>query len=79
MRWAMFKGAFMGHFFTRELRVAKGSMAQGGNGTPACGKCGRNHSGVCRDGFTGCFKCGHNGHFVREFLKNRKGGGNGGQ
>ncbi|XP_049389050.1 uncharacterized protein LOC125853410 [Solanum stenotomum] len=34
--------------------------------------------GVCRDGSTSCFKCGHNGHFVREFPKNRKGGGNGG-
>ncbi|XP_049372885.1 uncharacterized protein LOC125837861 [Solanum verrucosum] len=54
------------------------SVAQRGNGTPACAKCGRNHPGACRDGSTGCFKCGQNSHFMRECPKNRHGGGNGG-
>ncbi|KAG5614829.1 hypothetical protein H5410_014653 [Solanum commersonii] len=39
-------------------------------------ECGRNHSGVCRDGSTGCFKCGHEGHFMKECPKNRHGDGN---
>ncbi|KAH0646255.1 hypothetical protein KY284_034139 [Solanum tuberosum] len=55
---------------------SQGSVAQGGNGTSAYAKCGRNHSGVCRDGSTGCFKCGHEGHFMKEFPKNRQGDGN---
>ncbi|KAG5590778.1 hypothetical protein H5410_041292 [Solanum commersonii] len=55
-----------------------GSVAQRGNGTPACAKCGRNHLGVCRDGSSGCFKCGQNGHFMEECPKNKQGGGNGG-
>jgi len=39
-------------------------------------KCGRSHSGVCHDGSTGCFKCGQNGHFMKECPKNRQGSGN---
>ncbi|XP_049364497.1 uncharacterized protein LOC125829297 [Solanum verrucosum] len=45
------------------------SIAQGGNGTPACAMCCRTHSGVCLDGSTGCFKCGKNGYFMKEFPK----------
>uniref|UniRef100_M1DKA8 Gag-pol protein n=1 Tax=Solanum tuberosum TaxID=4113 RepID=M1DKA8_SOLTU len=37
---------------------SQGSMEQGTTKIPACAKCGRNHSGMCRDGYTGCFKCG---------------------
>ncbi|KAH0676229.1 hypothetical protein KY285_024030 [Solanum tuberosum] len=44
---------------------SQGSKAQGGTKTPACAKCGRSHSGVCRDSSTSCFKCGQNGHFMR--------------
>lgn len=51
-------------------------MVQGGSKPPACTKCGRNHSGTCREGSTGCFKCGQNGHFMRECPKNKKGNGN---
>uniref|UniRef100_M1D9Y9 Retrotransposon gag protein n=1 Tax=Solanum tuberosum TaxID=4113 RepID=M1D9Y9_SOLTU len=57
---------------------SQGSMAQGGSKPPACAKCGRNHSGMCRDGSTGCFKCGQNSHFMRECPKNKQGNGNGG-
>ncbi|WMV30965.1 hypothetical protein MTR67_024350 [Solanum verrucosum] len=54
------------------------SMTQRGSKPPACAKCGRNHSGTCREGTTGCFKYGQNGHFMRECPKNKQGNGNGG-
>ncbi|KAK4726787.1 hypothetical protein R3W88_031704 [Solanum pinnatisectum] len=76
--WACFEEAFLGCYFPRELKEAKGNVAQRGSKPPACTKCGRNHSSTCREGFTGCFKCGQNGHFIREFSKNRYGNGNGG-
>ncbi|WMV46651.1 hypothetical protein MTR67_040036 [Solanum verrucosum] len=38
---------------------SQGSVAKRGSKHPACAKCGRSHSGVGRDGSTGCFKCGH--------------------
>ncbi|KAK4724056.1 hypothetical protein R3W88_026835 [Solanum pinnatisectum] len=43
---------------------------------PACAKCGRNHSGICREGSTGYFKCGQTRHFMRECPKNKHGNGN---
>lgn len=39
---------------------------------PTCYMCGRSHSVVCYDGFTSCFNCGHNGHFIRECTMKRK-------
>ncbi|KAK4716448.1 hypothetical protein R3W88_014786 [Solanum pinnatisectum] len=50
---------------------SQGSMAQGGSKPPACTKCGRDHSGTCREDSTSCFKCGQNGHFMREYLMNK--------
>ncbi|KAH0650238.1 hypothetical protein KY284_030150 [Solanum tuberosum] len=52
-----------------------GSVAQGSSKPPTCTKCGRNHSGICREGSIGCFKCGQNGHFMRECPKNTQGNG----
>ncbi|KAH0733004.1 hypothetical protein KY289_004192 [Solanum tuberosum] len=40
---------------------SQGSVAQGGNWTPTCAKCGKNHPGACRDDPTGCFKCSQEG------------------
>lgn len=51
-------------------------MAQRGSKPPACAKCGRNHSGTCREGSTGCVKCCQNGHLMRECPKNKQGNGN---
>ena len=48
----------------------------GGSKHPACAKYGRNHSGVCREGSTGCFKCGQTKHFMRNCPKNTQGSGN---
>lgn len=53
-------------------------MDQGGSESPACFKYGRNHSGTCCVGSTGCLKCGQNGHFMVECPNNKKGNGNGG-
>ncbi|KAH0646574.1 hypothetical protein KY284_034458 [Solanum tuberosum] len=44
--------------FRAKPAQSQGSVAQGGNWTPTCAMCGRNHPGACRDGSTGCFKCG---------------------
>ncbi|KAH0715889.1 hypothetical protein KY284_008794 [Solanum tuberosum] len=72
------KGEYNIQNYRAKPTYSHGSVAQGGSKPPACAKCGTNHSGTCREGSTGCFKCGQNGHFMRECLKNRQGNGNGG-
>ncbi|KAH0732763.1 hypothetical protein KY289_003951 [Solanum tuberosum] len=54
---------------------SQGSKAQRGTKTPGCAKCGRSHSGMCRDDSTSFFKCGQNGHFMRECPKSRQSNG----
>ncbi|XP_015087091.1 uncharacterized protein LOC107030255 [Solanum pennellii] len=75
--WACFEEAFLGRFFPQEQKEAKGSVAQGGSKPPACAKCGRNHSGICSEGSTVCFKCGQTEYFMKKCPKNKQGGGNG--
>ncbi|KAL5787467.1 hypothetical protein ACOSP7_004416 [Xanthoceras sorbifolium] len=33
---------------------------------PLCSRCGRNHTGECRQGIIGCFRCGQEGHFMKD-------------
>ncbi|KAH0758385.1 hypothetical protein KY290_021878 [Solanum tuberosum] len=62
--------------FRAKPAYSRGSMAQWGSKPPACVKCGRNHSGTCHEGSTGCFMCGQNGYFMRECPKNKQGNSN---
>nr|AAU90308.2 Zinc knuckle family protein [Solanum tuberosum] len=62
--------------FRVRLAYPQGSMVPRGSKAPACARCGRTHIGKCRDGQTGCFKCGQEGHFLKECPKNRQGSGN---
>ncbi|WMV24848.1 hypothetical protein MTR67_018233 [Solanum verrucosum] len=57
---------------------SQGSEAQGDTKTPACAKCARSHSRMCHDDSTSCFRCGQNGHFMRECPKSRHSNDNGG-
>ena len=42
-----------------------------------CAKCGRDHSGECRQGTNACFGCGKSVHMVRDYPQNRgQAGGN---
>ncbi|KAG5629762.1 hypothetical protein H5410_001479 [Solanum commersonii] len=51
-------------------------MVLRGSKAPACARYGRTHLGKCCDGQTCCFKCGQEGHFMKECPKNRQGSGN---
>ncbi|XP_015060222.1 uncharacterized protein LOC107006097 [Solanum pennellii] len=55
---------------------SQGSVAQGGIWAPGYGRCGRNHTGKCRDGQSGCLKCTQKGYCMKECPKNKQGGGN---
>uniref|UniRef100_M1DPH3 Gag-pol protein n=1 Tax=Solanum tuberosum TaxID=4113 RepID=M1DPH3_SOLTU len=72
------KSEYNSQNFKAKPVYSQGSIAQGGSKPPACAKYHRNHSGTYREGSTGCFKCGQNGHFMRECPKNKQGSGNGG-
>ncbi|XP_049397157.1 uncharacterized protein LOC125861262 [Solanum stenotomum] len=71
-------GEYYGQHSRAKPAYSQGNVAQRGSKPPACAKCGRNHSGIYREGFTGCFKCGQTGHFMQECPKNKHGSGNGG-
>ncbi|XP_049365830.1 uncharacterized protein LOC125830693 [Solanum verrucosum] len=62
--------------FRAKLAYPQGSMVPRGSKASACARCGRTHLGKCRDGQTSCFKCGQEGHFIKECPKNRQGSGN---
>ncbi|KAH0706733.1 hypothetical protein KY289_011809 [Solanum tuberosum] len=72
------KSEYNGQNSKAKPAYSQGNVVQGSSKPPACAKCGRNHSGTCREGSTGCFKCGQNGHFMQECPKNKQGNGNGG-
>ncbi|XP_049410723.1 uncharacterized protein LOC125873946 [Solanum stenotomum] len=54
----------------------QGSIVLRGSKAPSCARCGRTHPGKCRQGQTGCFKCGQEGHVIKECPKSRQGSGN---
>ncbi|XP_015072628.1 uncharacterized protein LOC107016786 [Solanum pennellii] len=54
---------------------SQGSVSQGGSWASVCPRCGKHHSGKCL-GQTGCYKCNQRGYFMKEFPKNKQGGGN---
>ncbi|WMV38099.1 hypothetical protein MTR67_031484 [Solanum verrucosum] len=58
--------------FRAKPAQSHGSVAQRGNWAAACAKCGRTHPRKCREGHTCCFKCGQEGHFLKECPKNRQ-------
>uniref|UniRef100_M1DFL9 Retrotransposon protein n=1 Tax=Solanum tuberosum TaxID=4113 RepID=M1DFL9_SOLTU len=72
---AEFNGQNSKDFKARSAQ-SSGSVAQGGSLFPTCARCGRTHPGKYRDDQTGCFKCGQEGHFVKECPKNKQGSGN---
>ena len=49
------------------VRSSAGSRSQQNwKSRPVCNRCGRSHSGECLQGKTGCFRCGQEGHFMRD-------------
>ena len=49
------------------VRSSAGSRSQQSwRSRPVCSRCDRLHSGECLQGRTGCFKCGQEGHFMRD-------------
>ncbi|MDV3190002.1 MAG: hypothetical protein Q8843_01255, partial [Candidatus Phytoplasma australasiaticum] len=49
--------------------LPQGSVARGRKGKPPCRRCGRLHLGQCQLGTSGCFNCGQEGHFHRDYSK----------
>ena len=49
------------------VRSSAGSRSQQSwRSRPVYSRCGRSHSGECLQGRTGCFRCGQEGHFMRD-------------
>ncbi|XP_070034402.1 uncharacterized protein [Nicotiana tomentosiformis] len=72
-----------GNFSHRESREgAVGSQSQTSVGYrgleyPTCNTCGKKHLGVCRLGTNGCFGCGQQGYFLRDYpSEGQNNGGN---
>lgn len=61
------KGAKQREFWNRiNPRLYSDAGPSAGIGGPNCLRCGRLHKGVCRVGITGCYRCGQEGHMIRE-------------
>ena len=50
----------------KELSSGGGVDSSSGIDRPKCLRCGRFHKGVCLVGMTGCYRCGQEGHVIRE-------------
>jgi len=62
--------------FRARLAYPQGSVVLRGSKALTCARCGRTHPGKCRQGQKGCFKCGQEGHVLKECPKSRQGSGN---
>ncbi|XP_021621534.1 uncharacterized protein LOC110621571 [Manihot esculenta] len=73
---ATWKGVKWGNTSKKKVRGLKGSKknkrlgydvgVSSGRGRAKCERCGRMHKGVCLAGTTACFRCGQEGHMMRE-------------
>ncbi|KAH0755813.1 hypothetical protein KY290_026083 [Solanum tuberosum] len=59
------KGEYNGQNSIAKPAQPQDMVAQMSKWASACARCGRTHPGKCRQGQTGCFNCGQEGHFMR--------------